>query len=151
MSDTANAIQETVRQNDVAGSVFQKLITDRQTLATYYTRPESTTLAAYLAVPDGLDWANPETLKNYCIADYACGTGGLVLAAYQRARELHRSYGGNPDSLHGYMMENSLTACDVMPAAVHLTSSMLSAVAPRERFKETPQRAVSLRRHRREG
>ena len=51
MSDTANAIQETARQNDVAGSVFQKLITDRQTLATYYTRPESTTLAAYLAVP----------------------------------------------------------------------------------------------------
>ena len=137
MSDTANAIQETARQNDVAGSVFQKLITDRQTLATYYTRPESTTLAAYLAVPDDLDWANPETLKNYCIADYACGTGGLVLAAYQRARELHRSYGGNPDPLHGYMMENSLTACDVMPAAVHLTSSMLSAVAPRERYTGT--------------
>ena len=137
MADTANAIQETVRQNDVAGNVFQQLITDRQTLATYYTRPESTTLAACLAVPDDLDWSNPETLKNYCIADYACGTGGLVLAAYQRARELHRSYGGNPDSLHGYMMENSLTACDVMPAAVHLTSSMLSAVAPRERYTGT--------------
>ena len=137
MADTANAIQETVRQNDVAGTVFQKLITDRQTLATYYTRPESTTLAAYLAVPEDLDWGNPETLKNYRIADYACGTGGLILAAYQRGRELHRNHGGNPDSLHGYMMENSLTACDVMPAAVHLTSSMLSSVAPRERYTGT--------------
>ena len=137
MAQTANAIQDAIKQNDVAGTVFQRLIADRQTLATYYTRPESTTLAAYLAVPDNLDWANPETLKNYRIADYACGSGGLVLAAYQRARELHRNYGGDPDAVHGYMMENSLTACDIMPAAVHLTSSLLSSVAPRERYTGT--------------
>ena len=133
MAKTANAIQDAIKQNDVAGTVFQRLIADRQTLATYYTRPESTTLAAYLAVPDSLDWADPETLKNYRIADYACGSGGLVLAAYQRARELHRNYGGN----HAYMMENSLTACDIMPAAVHLTSSVLSSVAPQERYTGT--------------
>ena len=137
MAQTANGIQDAIKQNDVAGTVFQRLIADRQTLATYYTRPESTTLAAYLAVPDDLDWADPETLKNYCIADYACGSGGLVLAAYQRARELHRNYGGDPDEVHGYMMENSLTACDIMPAAVHLTSSLLSSVAPRERYTGT--------------
>ncbi len=137
MAQTANAIQDAIKQNDVAGTVFQRLIADRQTLATYYTRPESTTLAAYLAVPDNLDWADPETLKNYRIADYACGSGGLVLAAYQRARELHRNHGGNPDAVHGYMMENSLTACDIMPAAVHLTSSLLSSVAPRERYTGT--------------
>ena len=137
MVQTANAIQDAIKQNDVAGTVFQKLIADRQTLATYYTRPESTTLAAYLAVPDNLDWADPETLKNYSIADYACGSGGLALAAYQRARDLHRNYGGNPDAVHAYMMENSLTACDIMPAAVHLTSSLLSSVAPRERYAGT--------------
>ena len=137
MAQTANSIQDAIKQNDVAGTVFQRLIADRQTLATYYTRPESTTLAAYLAVPDSLDWADPETLKNYRIADYACGSGGLVLAAYQRARELHRNHGGNPDAVHGYMMENSLTACDIMPAAVHLTSSLLSSVAPLERYTGT--------------
>ena len=137
MAQTANAIQDAIKQNDVAGTVFQRLIADRQTLATYYTRPESTTLAAYLAVPEDLDWANSETLKNYRIADYACGSGGLVLAAYQRVRELHRNYGGDPDAVHGYMMENSLTACDIMPAAVHLTSSLLSSVAPRERYRGT--------------
>ena len=137
MAQTVNAIQDAIKQNDVAGTVFQRLIADRQTLATYYTRPESTTLAAYLAVPDNLDWADPETLKNYRIADYACGSGGLALAAYQRARDLHRNHGGNPDSVHGYMMENSLTACDIMPAAVHLTSSLLSSVAPRERYTGT--------------
>ena len=137
MVETANRIQDAIKQNDVAGTVFQKLIADRQTLATYYTRPESTTLAAYLAVPDNLDWANPDTLKDYRIADYACGSGGLVLAAYQRARDLHRNHGGDPDAVHAYMMENSLTACDIMPAAVHLTSSLLSSVAPRERYTGT--------------
>ena len=137
MVETADAIQNAIRLNDVAGTVFQRLIADRQTLATYYTRPESTTLAACLAVPDDLDWANPETLKNYHIADYACGSGGLVLAAYQRARDLHRNHGGDPDAVHPYMMENSLTACDIMPAAVHLTSSLLSSVAPRERYTGT--------------
>ena len=137
MVKSANGIQDAIKQNDVAGTVFQRLIADRQTLATYYTRPESTTLAAFLSVPDDLDWADPETLKNYCIADYACGSGGLVLAAYQRARELHRNHGGNPDAVHAHMMESNLTACDIMPAAVHLTSSLLSSVAPRERYTGT--------------
>ena len=137
MVKTANGIQEAIKQNDVAGTVFQRLIADRQTLATYYTRPESTTLAAFLAVPNDLDWADPETLRNYRIADYACGSGGLVLAAYRRARDLHRNHGGDPDAVHAHMMENSLTACDIMPAAVHLTSSLLSSVAPRERYTGT--------------
>ena len=137
MVKTANGIQEAIKQNDVAGTVFQRLIADRQTLATYYTRPESTTLAAFLAVPEDLDWGDPETLKNYRIADYACGSGGLVLAAYRRARELHRNHGGDPDAVHAHMMEHSLTACDIMPAAVHLTSSLLSSVAPRERYTGT--------------
>ena len=137
MVRTANGIQEAIKQNDVAGTVFQRLIADRQTLATYYTRPESTTLAAFLAVPEDLDWADPETLRNYRIADYACGSGGLVLAAYRRARDLHRNHGGDPDAVHAHMMESSLTACDIMPAAVHLTSSLLSSVAPRERYTGT--------------
>ena len=137
MVKTANSIQEAIKQNDVAGTVFQRLIADRQTLATYYTRPESTTLAAFLAVPEDLDWGDPETLKNYRIADYACGSGGLVLAAYRRARDLHRNHGGDPDAVHAHMMQNSLTACDIMPAAVHLTSSLLSSVAPRERYTGT--------------
>lgn len=137
MVDTASAIQNAIRQHDVAGTIFQRLIADRQTLATYYTRPESTTLAAHLAIPDDLDWGNSETLRDYRIADYACGTGGLVLAAYQRVRELHRARGGDPDGLHSHMMENALTACDIMPAAVHLTSSLLASVAPRVQYRGT--------------
>ena len=136
-SQTASLILEALRHNDVAGTVFQRLISDRQTLATYYTRPESAVLAAHLAIPDDLDWQNPDTVRNYRIADYACGTGGLLFEAYHRVRELHRLSGGNPDELHAHMMERSLTACDIMPAAVHLTSSLLSSVVPQARYKST--------------
>lgn len=55
MVKTASGIHEAIKQNDVAGMVFQRLIADRQTLATYYTRPERTTLANCLAVPGDLD------------------------------------------------------------------------------------------------
>ena len=130
MAKTADGIIDAIRHNDIAGTLFQKLIADRKTLKAYYTTPAATTLMAHLAIPDHLDWANPETLKSYTIADYACGSGGIMLAAYQRARELHRLHGGNPDNLHAHMMAESLTACDIMPAAVHLTASLLSSVAP---------------------
>ena len=137
MLATADSIQAAMRQNDVAGIVFQRLIADRKTLKTYYTRPESTVLVAHLGVHDDVDWSNPDVVKDYRIADYACGTGGLVLAAYQRVRDLHRAHGGSPDRLHSHMMEHSLTACDIMPAAVHLSSSLLSSVAPGETYEGT--------------
>ena len=137
MYETANGIQMAMRQNDVAGIVFQRLIADRKTLKTYYTRPESAAFLAYLAVPVDLDWSDPDVVKNYRIADYACGTGGLVLAAYQRVRDLYRLAGGHPDKLHSHMMENSLTACDIMPASVHLSASLLSSVAPDRTYRGT--------------
>ena len=137
MYETANGIQMAMRQNDIAGIVFQRLIADRKTLKTYYTRPESAAFLAHLAVPEDLDWAEPDVVKDFRIADYACGTGGLVLAAYQRVRDLHRLHGGNPDDLHSHMMENSLTACDIMPASVHLSASLLSSVAPDRTYRGT--------------
>ena len=130
LASTADDISSATTHNDIAGTVFQRLIADRKTLKTYYTTPEATTLLANLAIPENLDWANPEILKEYKVADYACGSGGIMLAAYQRIRDLHRLHGGNPDTHHAHMMQESLTAADIMPAGVHLTASLLSSVAP---------------------
>ena len=117
--------------------MFQRLIADRKTLKTYYTTPEATTLLTHLAIPENLDWADPETLIRYKIADYACGSGGIMLSAYQRVRDLHRLHGGNPDDHHEHMMKDCLTACDIMPAAVHLTASLLSSVSPTVPYEGT--------------
>ena len=137
MANTADGLIEAIRHNDIAGTVFQRLIADRKTLKTYYTTPAATTLLTHLAIPEDLDWADPETLRQYQIADYACGSGGIMLAAYQRVRDLHRLHGGEPDNLHGQMMQHSLTACDIMPAAVHLTASLLSSVSPTVPYDST--------------
>ena len=137
MASTADGMIEATRHNDIAGTVFQRLIADRKTLKTYYTTPEATTLLTHLAIPDDLEWADPETLKQYRMADYACGSGGIMLAAYQRVRDLHRLHGGIPDDHHEHMMKDCLTACDIMPAAVHLTASLLSSVAPTVPYEST--------------
>ena len=65
MARSADGIVTATRHNDIAGTVFQRLIADRKTLKTYYTTPEATTLLTHLAIPDDLDWGNPETLREY--------------------------------------------------------------------------------------
>ena len=122
------------QSHDLAGTVFQRLIADRKFLATFYTRPEAAALLANLAIPDDGGWADPERVKDFRIADYACGTGTLIHAAYRRLNQLHWLAGGNPERLHAHMMENALTACDVLPSAVHLTASMLSSSHPSQSY-----------------
>ena len=122
---------------DLIGTVFQRLIADRKYLATFYTRPESAALLAHLAIPDDGNWDDPERVKNFRVADYACGTGTLIHAAYRRMNQLHLLSGGQPENLHAHMMQEALTACDVLPSAVHLTASMLSSSHPAERYDGT--------------
>ena len=123
--------------HDLAGSVFQRFIGDRKFLASFYTRTESATLLANLAIPED-GWGSPNKLKNFKIADYACGTGTLIHAAYSRVTQLHRlSEGDDPEKFHGYMMENSLTGLDIVPSAAHLTASMLSSMYPNSVWKKS--------------
>ena len=122
---------------DLIGTVFQRLIADRKYLATFYTRPESAALLAHLAIPDDGNWDDPERVKNFRVADYACGTGTLIHAAYRRINQLHLLSGGQPENLHAHMMQEALTACDVLPSAVHLTASMLSSSHPTEKYDGT--------------
>lgn len=118
------------QSHDLAGTVFQRFIGDRKYLASYYTRPESAALLAHLAVPEG-GWDSKRRVVAFKVADYACGTGTLIHAAYHRINRLHEVRGGSPEALHGEMMEESLTACDIVPSAAHLTAAMLSSVHPK--------------------
>ncbi len=137
LSLTAEALLENnlMRSHDLTGAVFQKLIADRKFLAAFYTKPASAALLASLAVTeDSLlscdDWSNPEAVKSLRVADFACGTGTLLTAAYQRVSQLHELYGGNAAAIHADMIENAILGCDILPAAAHLTASMLSGAHP---------------------
>ncbi len=137
LANTAYILLENnlVRSHDLTGTVFQRLIADRKFLAAFYTTPASAALLVGLAVnTDTLlnkrDWSKPEAVKSLRIADFACGTGTLLTSAYQRISQLHELHGGNTEEIHASMMARSLVGCDILPAAAHLTATMLSGAYP---------------------
>ena len=125
------------RSHDLMGTVVQRLIADRKFLAANYTRPEAAAMLAGLALPSGDpprgSW-NGRTLRRVQIGDFACGTGTLLSAAYQRLSLLHELHGGDAKALHGPMMEHGLYGLDVLNIAVHLTAAMLASAHPDTSF-----------------
>ena len=117
--------------HDMTGRMFQTLITDRKFLATFYTLPESACLLAEVAV-DRLDieWSDRNSIERLKIADFACGTGALLAAAQRAVYRRYRRSGGDDADLHQVIMENVMMGLDIMPAATHLTCSMLSSAHP---------------------
>ena len=118
--------------HDVTGRLLQRFITDRKYLASFYTLPPSAALLARLAVDklQGVDWSDANAIGKLKIADFACGTGALLGAVYEQVAARHEQAGGKAEELHRAMIEDVLYGCDVMPAAIHITGSTLSAIQP---------------------
>ena len=138
---TAHRIRSTGANvaHDLTGRVFQRLIVDRKYLATFYTLPASAALLARLAVDklDGVDWSDADAIGRLRVGDFACGTGALLSAVYEQFATRHEQAGGAPASLHKAMMEDVLYGCDVMPSAIHITSSTLSGREPNVGYGKT--------------
>ena len=125
-------------QHDLSGRMLQRLISDRKFLATFYTLPSSAALLSELAISRlTVDWSNAENITNLQIADFACGTGALLNASYSAVLARFRRTGGDDRELHAPMMEKTLVGTDIMPAATHLTASILSSVHPSLPFLST--------------
>ena len=128
-----------VEVQDLAGQIFGRLIADRKFLATFYTLPESAALLAELAVSrlDGeVDWSKERAVTDLRIGDLACGTGALLSAVYRRIAARMRRAGLDEAGLHTAIMEETLIGADIMPAAAHLTTTILSASHPGISFKK---------------
>ena len=125
-------------QHDLSGRMFQRLITDRKFLATFYTLPSSATLLAEMAVRQmNIDWSSKEALIGLRIGDFACGTGALLNAAYGSIISRYRRSGNDDAEIHAQMLEEAVIGTDIMPAATHLTASILSSVHPSIPFERT--------------
>ena len=140
-----------MRSHDLMGAVFQKLIADRKFLAAYYTTPSSASLLIGLAINPtrplaGTEWSDPECLRKLRIADFACGTGTLISTAYQRIGQMHELAGGDSEAVHSDLMGDTLIGCDVLPAAAHLTASMLSGSHPTVKYKKSSIMTVAYGR-----
>lgn len=125
-------------QHDLSGRMFQRLITDRKFLATYYTLPSSATLLSEIAISRlKLDWSDSKALSELKIGDFACGTGALLNAAYSSVMSRFRRSSKDDVKLHSQMLEKAIIGTDIMPAATHLTASILSSAYPETKFKNT--------------
>ena len=107
--------------HELAGIVFQKLITDRKYVKANYTLPESAVLLSTLVIPELLKDKLPK------VADFACGTGALLNGVYQRILSLYEQQGGNGRSIHQKMLEKNIAGADIMPNATHLTAAALAS------------------------
>ena len=107
--------------HELAGIVFQKLITDRKYVKANYTLPESAVLLSTLVLPELQEGKLPK------VADFACGTGALLNGVYQRILSLYEQQGGNGRDIHQNMIENKVGGSDIMPNATHLTMASLAS------------------------
>ena len=124
-----DAIKETIKvvsalaieqiDHDILGKVFHSLIplSIRKKVAAYYTRGESADLLASLAIED----------YNAKVIDPACGSGTLLVASYNRKKELMKTF---TDADHRRFLDSEITGVDIMPFAAHLSTIHLAIQQP---------------------
>ncbi len=133
--------QQAALRHDLMGRIYHWLLHHAKYLGTYYTSVSAATLLLKLTI--GAKWrqnfGDPAELASFKVADLACGTGTLLMAAAQaisdayiktRAAEELSLEPKDMSTLHRALMENVLHGYDVLPSAVHLTASTLAMLAP---------------------
>lgn len=142
--------KKAARSSTMYGELLQKVIVDRDKLASYYTRPQAAMLLATLAIPRPNDPIyKSDSIGKYRIADFACGTGLLLSSAY---RQIIFNYEAShletkktsPNVLHKTMMEKCLIGLDVLPIATHLAVSALAMMFPMQVFGNTGVKTMPI-------
>ena len=142
-----------VGRHDLAGRIFNRLISERKLLAAFYTSiPASTLLAGLALSPDRwshVDWSNAEGISQLRVVDPACGTGTLLMAAYRQIVQNHSATASDDSDnpfLHQALVEKVITGADVVQAAIHLTAATLAAMSPSVRFEQMQLHTLRLGR-----
>ena len=139
-----------VGRHDLAGRVFNRLISERKLLAAFYTSIPASTLLAGLALSPSkwksLDWGNTEDVSKLRVVDPACGTGTLLMAAYRQVVHNHASAAGTTpgDALHQVLVERVIMGADVVQSGIHLTAATLAAMSPSVRFEQMQLHTLTL-------
>ena len=140
-----------VGRHDLAGRIFNRLISERKLLAAFYTSiPASTVLAGLALSPDRwshVDWSNAERISQLRVVDPACGTGTLLMAAYRQIVQNHSATDSDDSDdpfLHQALVEKVIIGADVVQAAIHLTAATLAAMSPSVRFEQMQLHTLRL-------
>ena len=135
-----------IRRHDIVGRIFHRLLKTRKFLATNYTTIPAAVLLASLAFDreaepwNTVRWSDPEEISRLRIADPACGTGTLLMAAVQEILKAHRrqaEQAEEPQTVRK-LLENTIHGYDVVPAAIHLTAATLAMAESRQVINDMP-------------
>ncbi|MGI9338913.1 MAG: Eco57I restriction-modification methylase domain-containing protein [Gammaproteobacteria bacterium] len=116
--------------SDITAQMFPRLAADRKETNAFYTKGEVAELLAGLAFN-----IIPDDGRDLKIADFACGTGSLLKAAYRQVRLRAVEKGANLVSLHQRYMEENLIGADIQPIAAHMTASGLAGMYPQAHYE----------------
>ncbi len=140
-----------VGRHDLAGRIFNRLISERKLLAAFYTSIPASTLLAGLALSSDrwqhVDWSSREGLSKLRVVDPACGTGTLLMAAYRQLVQNHSAAapsGSDDPLLHQALVEKVIIGADVVQSAIHLTAATLAAMSPSVRFEQMQLHTLRL-------
>ncbi|TET89430.1 MAG: SAM-dependent DNA methyltransferase [Methanomassiliicoccales archaeon] len=120
MVEIVNELQPEQFTRDLLGNMFHSLIPleVRKPVAAYYTNPMAARLLSKLSIESESD----------SVADFACGSGTLLMAAYERKSELLGH--AVDEETHRKFVEEDLTGIDIMPFAAHLAVVQLALRNP---------------------
>jgi galactitol-specific phosphotransferase system IIB component len=130
-------------RHDLMGRVYHRLLADAKYLGTYYTSVAAATLLLKLTLrPDAyrIDWSNLNQIAKLDIADLACGTGTLLMAASEAITDNYvracSAAGITPelDRLSKILVEETIHGYDVVLSALHLTASTMALRSPAVTF-----------------
>jgi len=140
-----------VGRHDLAGRIFNRLVSDRKFLAAFYTSiPAATLLAGLALMPDRwpqVNWSDLTELRRFRIIDPSCGTGTLLMAAHRQIVDNNRFAAGEShsmDELHKALMEEIVFGADVVQSAIHVTAATLAAMSPAIKFDQMNLHTLKL-------
>jgi tRNA1(Val) A37 N6-methylase TrmN6 len=115
-----NVLQPEQFTRDLLGNIFHRLIPHevRKPVAAFYTNVSAARLLAKISIEKPSDR----------VADLACGSGTLLMAAYDRKAEL--SGRTVDEATHKQFVEKDLTGVDIMSFAAHLAVVQLALRNP---------------------
>ncbi len=160
---TANQLvtHPAVGRHDLAGQIFNRLVSDRKFLSTFYTSIPAATILAGLALNadnwTGKNWSDLEEIKQLTVLDPACGTGTLLMSAYQQIQDNYRraiQHCGsqlNLTNLHRTLIEHTIHGADIVDAGIHLTAATLASMSPEVEFEQMNLSVFPLEYDKRDG
>ena len=121
------------RHNDLVGTTFcQSVETAKSDGSMYTTIPAATLLTSLLFHDAGIDWTDYEQVTGLRIADFACGTGTLLIAAANYILEHEQT--GQREKVAQALLEQTLYGFDINNRAIFQTATGIGMIAPSVAF-----------------